>query len=104
VRCGWLDGGPIAQCGFRWCEQTSRESAACTEERIGCGGAAMVVESPESVMKEENCEVEEEKSQLLYKVRAARRTEKRALASLAGTTSLHVYSATGSRWNDAFWW
>jgi hypothetical protein len=68
----------------------------CTEERIGCAGTAMVVESPNSVVKEENCEVEEEKSQLLYKVRAARRTEKRALTTLAGTTSLHVYSATSS--------
>jgi hypothetical protein len=29
---------------------------------MSCAGAAMDVESPESVMKEENCEVEEEKS------------------------------------------
>jgi hypothetical protein len=49
-----VNGRPVAQCGFGWCAQTARESAACTEARVSGAGAAMVVESPEGVMREEN--------------------------------------------------
>jgi len=43
---------------------------------MDCAGAAMDVESPESVMKEENCEVEEEKFQILSDVRSSSEVRK----------------------------
>ena len=65
---------------------------------MGCAGAAMVVESPESVVKEEKCEVAEEKSRFLSDVRSSsEEAEKPALASLPDHLTLRVYLAIAAR-------